>query len=60
MKILITCIEHWLSKRKIRVDRSNLQSSNSSHSPVNESVKAKLPKPEISKFNGDVFNRQEF
>ena len=56
LQILITGIEHCLSKPKIHVDRNSLPSSNSSPLPVNESVKAKLPKLEISKFNGDVIN----
>ena len=59
LQILITGIEHCLSKPEIHVDRnvdSCLPSSNSSPLPVNESVKAKLPKLEISKFNGDLIN----
>ena len=56
LQILITRIERCLSKPKIHVDRNSLPPSNSSALPVNESVKVKLPKQEISKFNGDVIN----
>ena len=59
-QILITRIERCLSKPKIHVDRNSLPSSNSSPLPVNKSVKVKLPKLEISKFNDDVINRQGF
>ena len=47
-QILITRIEHRLSKPKIHVDWNSLPSSNSSPLPVNESVKVELPKLEIS------------
>ena len=60
MQILITRIEHCLDKPKIYVDRNSLLSYNSSPLPVNESVKVKLPKLEISKFNGDVIYWQRF
>ena len=60
LQILITCIEHCLSKPEIHVDRNSLPSSNSSPPPVNESVKVKLPKLEISKFNSDIINWQGF
>ena len=59
-QILIARIERCLSKPKIHVDRNSLSSSNSSPLPVNESVKVKLPKLEISKFNGDVIDRQGY
>ena len=60
LQILITRIEHCLCTPKIHVDRNSLRSSNSSPLPVNKSVKVKLPKLEISKFNGDVINWQRF
>ena len=60
LQILITRIERCLNKPKIHVDRNSLPPSNSSPLPVNESVKVKLPKLEISKFNGDVINWQGF
>ena len=60
LQILITRIEHCLCKPKIHVDLNGLPSSNSSPLPVNESVKVKLPKLEISKFNGDVIYWQRF
>ena len=56
LQILITRIEHCLSKPKIHVDRNSFPSSNSSPLPVNEIVKVKLPKLQISKFNADVIN----
>ena len=59
-QILITRTEYCLSKPKILVDWNSLPSSNSSPLPVNESVKVKLPKLEISKFHGDVINWQGF
>ena len=46
--------------KSIHVDRNSLPSSNSSPLPVNESVKVKSPKLEISKFHGDVINWQGF
>ena len=58
LQILITRIEHCLCTPKIHVDRNSLRFSNSSPLPVNKSVKVKLPKLEISKFNGDVINWQ--
>ena len=60
LQIFIARIEHCLCKPKIHVDRNSLRSSNSSPLPINESVKVKLPKLEISKFNGDVINWQGF
>ena len=63
LQILITRIEHCLSclsKPKVHVDRNSLPSSNSFPLPLNESVKVKLSKLEISKFNDDVINWQGF
>ena len=60
LQILIRCIAFCLSKPKTHVDRNSLPSSNSFPPPVNESVKVKLPKLEISKFKGDVINWQGF
>ena len=60
LQILIIRIEHCLNKPKIHLDRNSLLSSNSSPLPANESTKVKLPKLEISKFNGDVINWQGF
>ena len=60
LQILITRIEHCLSKPKFHADRNSLPSSNSFPLPLNESVKVKLPKLENSKFNGDVINWQGF
>ena len=60
LQIIITRIEHCLSKPKIHVCRNSLPSSNSSPLPVNKNVKVKLSKLEISKFNGDVIIWQGF
>ena len=60
LQILITRIEHCLSKPNIHVDQNSLSSFNLSPLSVKESVKVKLPKLEISKFNGDVINWQGF
>ena len=60
LQILITRTEHCLSKPNIHVDRNSLSSFNSSPLSVKESVKVKLPKLEISKFNGDVIDWQGF